>query len=132
MSGHSPVADAASIAHKGATAYAGSIVSIYLLALSIYVLAPMFAPRRDWKRSFKAAAYCSAPVLLAGPLLVIPDLAFALLIAVFHSFYLLYAGMRLMLGVKEDQAAEYVALVVVLLSVVSVILGTFGSAVGIL
>lgn len=127
-----PYAEPAQIAYRGSIAYVGSLASIALLAACIVALAPLFGVRRNWARAFQVAAYGSAPVMLAGLVLVIPDLAFATLLGVFHSFFLLYVGLVQVLGVKEDQSAEYLALVIVALAVASTILGAAGSAAGIL
>ena len=43
--------------------------------MSLYVLAPLFVAVRDWARAFQVAAYSSAPVLLGGVILVVPDIA---------------------------------------------------------
>ena len=120
------------IAHRAAVTYLGSILSVYLLAAALYLLAPLFNLARDWRRAFQVAAFSSAPVLLAGLLLAIPNLAFATLIGVFHSFYLQYSGVRHVLGAKERDAAEYVALVAIALIVASTFMGAAGSAAGIL
>lgn len=127
-----PSAELAQIAYRGAIAYAGSLASIALLAACIVALAPLFETRRNWARAFQVAAYGSAPVMLAGLVLVIPDLAFATLLGAFQSFFLLYVGLVQVLAVKEDRAAEYLALVIVALTVASTFLGAAGSAAGLL
>jgi len=116
--------------HGGAIALAGVAASIFLLAVSIFILAPLFARTRTWRRILQVAVYSSAPVLLAGVLLVLPDLVFALMISAAHSFYLLYAGFQHVLGVKQGEAAEYAALVAVLVIIASTLLGAFASWLG--
>ncbi len=132
VAGDSAEIDLGRIAHGGFEALVGSLASVLLLALSLFVLAPLFARRRSWQRVLQVAAYSSAPVLLAGFLLVMPDLVFVPLFAAVHAFYLLYVGVQRILGTKMDEAAEYVALVVVLLVVASTLLGALGSWSGIL
>ena len=124
--------DLARIVHRGAVVYFGSLLSIILLAGSLYVLAPLFTARRTWTRVLQVAAYSSAPVMLAGFMLLWPALAFATLPAVIHGFYLIYVGVRHVLGVKEANAAEFVALVIVLLVIASTMLGALGSWLGVL
>ena len=120
------------IAHRGLITYFGAVLSILLLAASMFVLAPLFTAGRDWPRALQVAAYSSSPVLLAGVVLVLPDLAFATLLAAFHSFFLQYVGVQQVLGAKEGEAAEYVALGIVLLIIASTLLGAFGSWLGLL
>lgn len=114
-------------AHRGLVALLGSVVSIYLLAAAMFALAPLFAGKRDWPRALQVAAYSSAPVLLAGVVLVLPDLAFTLILASLHSLGLLYGGVNSVLGAKADESAEYTALVIVLFLVASTALGAAGS-----
>lgn len=130
--GDAPSIELAWIVHRGAIVYFGSVLSIFLLAAALFVLAPLFATARDWPRALQVAAYSSAPVLLAGFVLVVPGLAFATLPAAFYSFYLQYIAVNCVLGVKDEQAAEYVALGIVLLVLASTLVGAFGSWLGIL
>lgn len=132
LSGEAGPFDWREIVHRGAVVYVGSLLSIYLLSVSLFALAPLFSIRRDWGRAFQVAAYSTAPVMLAGFLLVLPILAFVTLLAVCHSFYLQYVGVTCILGAKEGESAEYVALVAVLLVVSSTFLGGFGSWSGVL
>lgn len=122
----------ARVAHRGGVAFFGAVVSICLLAVSMYVLAPLFVARRNWLRAFQVAAYSSAPVMLGGVLLVVPDFSYALLLPVLQSFYLQYLGVHCILEAKEGDAAEYVALGVVLLVVTSTLAGAFGAWAGVL
>jgi hypothetical protein len=126
-----PYAGPAAALHRGAVLYLGSLASIGLLALAIHLLAPLFGVRRDWARSVQVAAYSGSPVFLSGFMLVYPDFAFILMIAVFHGFFIQYSGVRILLGVREDQAAEYVALCIVIMGVASTLLGAVASAMGV-
>jgi hypothetical protein len=126
-----PYAGILPAANRGALVYVSLLASIVLLAAAIHLLAPMFSVERSWSRSVQVAAYSGAPVFLSGFLLVVPDLAFILLLAIFHGFFLQYSGVRHVMGVKEDQAAEYVALCIVLMGVASTVLGAVASAIGV-
>lgn len=132
LSGDARPFDWGEIMHRGAVVYVGSLLSIYLLSISLFMLAPLFSVRRDWGRAFQVAAYSTAPVMLAGLLLVLPILAFVTLLAICHSFYLQYVGVNCILGAKEGESAEYVALVAVLLVVSSTFVGALGSCSGVL
>ena len=122
----------AQILQGGLTVWACSVLSVFFLASSIYLLAPLFVRSRDWPRALQVAAYSSAPALLGGLILAIPDASYAVLLAVFQSCYVMYAGLKRVLGVKEDNAAEYVALSIVLLSIATMLLGALGGALGML
>ena len=116
----------------GLTVWISSVLSILVLATSVYVLAPLFVHGRDWPGALKVAAFSAAPVLLGGAILAVPDVAYTILLPVFHSFYLQYSGLQHVLGVKEDSAAEYVALSIVLCAIASTALGALGGALGVL
>lgn len=120
------------ILRGGLVVYVCAILSLLSLSASVFALAPLFDCRRDWRRALQVAAYSGAPVLLGGVILIMPDLAFALLLPCLHGAYLLYGGLQIVLGVKEDQAAEYVALGVVLLTIATTAMGALGAALGIL
>lgn len=116
----------------GLTVWIFTVLSVLVLATSLYVLAPLFAPGRDWPGALRVAAFSAAPVLLGGVILAIPEVSYAILLALLHSFYLQYAGLQRELGVKEDQAAEYVALSIVLCTIATTGLGALGGALGVL
>ena len=120
------------IVQGGLTLWICSVLSVFVLASSIYVLAPLFVPTRDWPRALQVAAYSSAPALLGGAFLAIPDAAYIVLLPVFQAFYVMYLGLKRVLGVKEDNAAEYVALSIVVLSIVTTAMGALGGALGLL
>lgn len=122
----------AQILQGGLTVWVCSVLSVIVLASSIYVLAPLFVRSRAWPHVVQVAAYSSAPVLLGGVILAIPDVAYMVLLAAFQALYVMYAGLKRVLGVKEDNAAEYVALSIVLLTAVSTLLGALGGALGML
>lgn len=132
LSSDAPAAEFAWIAHRWAIVYVGALLSVGLLATSLFVVAPVFGAVRSWARALQIAVYSSAPVLVAGFLLITPDLVAATLLAAFHSFYLQYVGVQHLLGIKEDQAAEFVALEIVLFIVMSTFLGAFGSGLGLM
>ena len=124
--------DPVRLVHSAAVVYFGAVGSVLLLAASLFLLAPLFMRRRNWARSLQVAAFSSAPTLLSGIVLLIPDLAFATLPAIFYTFYHLYVGAQRALGVKEGDSTEYVALVIVLFIIGSTLAGAFGSSLGLL
>lgn len=122
--------DAVRLARSGVVAYLGIFFSVLMLAASLYLLAPLFIASRNWARSLQVAAYSSAPLLLAGFVLIVPSLVLCTLVAAMHSFYLQYLGVFRILGAREDESAEYVALGFVLLIALSALLGAIGGWLG--
>jgi hypothetical protein len=131
LSSKEPTAQFTWILHRGAIVYLSAVLSVSLLAVSLYVVAPVFGGVRSWGRALQVAAYSSAPVLIGGFLLVIPDMVFAMLLAAFHGFYLQYVGVQHLLRVAENRAAEFVAIEIVAFIVLSTLLGTFFSWLGV-
>jgi hypothetical protein len=132
VAGDKPSLDFGEVVHGSVITLLGAVASVLLVAAFIWVLAPFFAGRRDWSRALQVASYSSSPVLLAGVLLLLPDLVFALMIAAVHSFYLQYLGVQYILGAKAGESAEFVALVVMLVLMASTLLGALGSSVGVM
>ncbi len=101
--------DARAILLSGAWTFAGSLITVALLALAIAAVAPMYGVRRELAGAFRVAAFGLTPVWLAGALLVKPMLLLVVLVAALHTCYVLHAGLRAVLGVRPGDAAEYVA-----------------------
>ena len=109
-----------------------SLVSVLLLALAFFLLAPMYDTERNWARAVSVAAYGSTPVLLAGVLLVMPVMVIASMVALLHNFALYYVGLHRVTGCKASAAAEYLALSCLIAAVASGALGAAGGALGVL
>lgn len=123
--------DIGQILRGGLAAYFGMVLSVCLCAASIVIVAPLFTGVRSWPRALQVAAYSAAPVLLGGLMLILPNLVFALIVPFFHGLYLQYAGLQHVLGVKERDAAEYVALSTMLLMALSTAVGALAMRAGI-
>lgn len=109
--------------YGGLLAWTAAVLWIALSAVSLRLVVRLFGGLRDWARALQVAAYSATPLLLAGVLLVQPDLASILIIVFFHSLYLQYGGAQRVLQIKERDAAEYVALNFLLLSVLLTAVG---------
>lgn len=120
------------IAAGGVLASGGMIMWVVLSAVSMTALARLFSGERGSGRALQVAAYSATPVAVAGLLLIHPDLLSVLIIAYFHSLYLQYSGVQRVLHVKAGEAAEYVALSTLLLSVLSTLAGALGGWLGVL
>jgi hypothetical protein len=85
----------------------------------------MYGVRRDFAGAFRVAAFGLTPVWLAGALLVKPTLLLVVLVAVLHTCLVLHAGLRAVLGVRPGDAAEYVAVSLLITAAASTIVGGF-------
>jgi hypothetical protein len=115
--------DARAIWISGLWTFLGSLITVALLATAIAAVAPMYGTRRDFRRAFRVAAFGLTPLWLAGVLLVKPILMLAMLLAGLHTCFLLHAGLRGVLQVKEGDAAEFVAVSLFLTGVATTFVG---------
>jgi hypothetical protein len=106
--------------------YVESLVAVYIVALVISSLAPLFGGERNRIQALKVAAYSSTAVFVAGVFAVIPGLRIAQLariIGLGFSLYLVYLGLPVVMKTAAAQAQNYaIAAVVVLAIVFSVII----------
>jgi hypothetical protein len=100
-----------------------TVGSVFLGALALKSLAPLFGGRSDMNRSFSLLAHSMIPSILSGILGLIPPLAVAfVLFLTCYSIYLLYQGSSKMLDIPENQRITFVGAaisVMILISVVS-------------
>lgn len=109
---------AAEILRTALITLGGAAFSVWVLAAAFFALAPMYEARRDWPAALAVAAYGTTPVWLAGVLLLKPILAVVIVPAMIHACVLYHSGVQRVAGVKAGDAAEFVALAVLLATVV--------------
>ena len=120
----------AEIYAAGATTLFGSIGSIFLLAAIFRLIAPLYGSSRDYVAALKVATFGAIPVLLAGAVLVVPVLVIVSVVALCHTLYLYWLGVRHVLGVAPDAQAEFVGISLTMLGGASTLLGAFASSIG--
>jgi Yip1 domain len=90
--------------------FAGSLLTVYVLALIVDALAPRFGGEKNSSQALKIAVYSLTPSLVAGVLGIVPQLAKLGLLAAFYGAYLLYLGLpRLMKSPPEKTVAYTLA-----------------------
>ena len=87
--------------------FALALVSVWLLAQVIDVLAPQFGGQRDSLRALKSSAYSYTPAWLAGALHVIPAWGILALPAALYGLYILYLGLPVLMRCPPQQAGPY-------------------------
>ena len=111
--------------------FAFEIISVYMLAAVLYLLARTEGKRPDFFTATAVAVFGSIPVLLAGAALVIPSGALVLLVAAMYSFYLYHLGAVRLFGINAPDAAMFVGVAMIGMMVLSGILGGIASALGV-
>jgi hypothetical protein len=114
----------------GATTLFGSIASIFLLAAIFRLIAPMYGSSRDYVAALKVATFGAMPVMLAGATLVVPVFVIVSVVALCHTLFLYWLGVRHVLGVEAGAQAEFVGVSLVMLGGASTLLGAFASSLG--
>jgi hypothetical protein len=103
--------------------------TLFIGAIALKRLAPLFNGRSDMNRSFGLLAYSMIPCVLSRILALIP-LLYAVFVLFFigYSIYLFYQGSSKMLDIPENQRVTFVGAaisVMILISVVSAFIAAF-------
>ncbi len=101
-----------SITH-GITSYVLALVAVFVIALIIDALAPVFGGEKNQMQALKTSAYASTPSWLAGIAMLIPMLGIIGLLASLYSLYLVYLGLPVLMKAPKEKAIGYTAVVVV-------------------
>ncbi len=107
-------------------AYAFSFVLVYIVALIIDGLAPVFRARRNFPNALKLSAYSFTPSWLAGVFLLIPGLRFLTILGL-YGLYLLWTGLPPLMDAARDRSLLYAATVVFATLIVTVVLALIQS-----
>jgi hypothetical protein len=138
-SGLRPFADVEAAWHfallSAGSGFVVSPLSVTVIALVIWLVAPLYAGRRSFSDAFRVVTYAGTPVWLSGIVLIAPLDRFPLLsaiivIAIMHCMFLFYLGLHHVMKVPRRDAAECTAIVVVGGIMLSSIAGYYGSAAG--
>lgn len=114
----------------GAATLFASIASIFLLAAIFVLIAPMYGSSRSYPSALSVATYGAVPVLVAGALLVLPVMVMVSVVALCHSLYLYWIGVKRVLAVPEEARTEFVGVSLVMLGGVSSVAGAALSSAG--
>lgn len=101
--------------------YVLTFVIVYLVALVIDLLAPVFNAERHFASALKLSAYSLTPAWLAGFFLLIPGLRFLTILGL-YGLYLLWTGLPPLMRTPPSKAFLYAASVVVCALVITIIL----------
>jgi uncharacterized membrane protein len=112
--------------------YFSSAFGVLAIAAAFWLLARMFSPKATAQGCVKVAVYGATPLYIAAGLLVMPVLVIVCVVSLLHVFYLYYLGAQQLLGVPENDAAQFVAIALVLAIVASTLGGGAVGALGLL
>ncbi len=92
--------------------YILNLVGVYILALVIDALAPVFSGEKSMSQAFKVAAYSYTPGWVIGIVAVIPALA-PLGILGLYGLYLLYLGLPILMKAPKEKSLGYIIAVII-------------------
>jgi hypothetical protein len=100
------------------------ILSVFVTAWVVDLLAPSFASEKDFGRSVQLVAYGATPGLLAGIFAILPFIAAIIAIAgAIYSVYLWYLGLGPLKKTPEEKKVVYLVVVFLALIVVYAVIG---------
>jgi hypothetical protein len=97
--------------------YALSFLAVYVMALVVDQLAPIFAGHTDFESALKLVVYSATPIWLSGLLHLLPALGFLSALGFLDAVYLLWSGIPALMCSSRGRALPYTGLVVVCLIV---------------
>jgi hypothetical protein len=103
------------------TTYVLALVGVFVLALIVNALAPMFSGEKNQVQALKVVAYSSTPGWVAAVLQVLPMLGILALLASLYGIYLLYLGLPVLMKSPPEKAGRYTLTVVISAIAVSVL-----------
>ena len=112
--------------------YILDIVSVFVIGIVIWKLAPSFNTSTDQAKSTVLAAYVYTPVFLIGILNIVPALGYLAFLGLLYGLYILYRGLPILLNTPADKTVIYVVAVlvvsIIVLAIISLIIGGLDAA----
>ncbi|MBL7742153.1 MAG: YIP1 family protein [Chitinophagaceae bacterium] len=98
-----------------------SVISVFIVAGTIDVLAPSFGSEKNWGKSFQMAAYSLTASYVGAIFLLFPALSILVILCTLFCIYALYTGIPIMKKTTADKQVAYLA-VIILITIVAMIL----------
>ena len=93
-------------------AYLLSFVGVWLLAVVIDLLAPIFGARKDFASAMKLSAYAHTPYWVAGVFFLVPALSVLTLLGL-YAVYLVFLGLPILMKAPQGKAPVYTIAIIV-------------------
>lgn len=119
------------VAGMAVIGYVLSLVTLYLMSMVVNAVSPSFNGKSDLVQSTKLMTYASTPTWVVGLVSWIPILGGLIsLAAVAYVVYLMYLGLKPVLGVPQEKVAGFTVVIVLIYIVLSLVVS--GIIVGLL
>ena len=113
---------------RAVISYLFSFVIVYLTALAIDVMAPLFQTERNFTNALKLAVYSFTPVWLIGIVLMIPGLRFLSILGL-YAIRLIWTGLPPLMGTPRPKVLPYAIAVVAAAFVITLAMSVIQAAV---
>ena len=111
-----------------AISYLFSFVIVYLTALAIDVMAPLFDTQRNFGNALKLAVYSFTPVWLVGIVLMIPGLRFLSILGL-YAVRLIWTGLPPLMGTPRPKVLTYAIAIIAAAFVIVLLLSVIQAAI---
>ena len=119
------------VAGMAVIGYVLSLVTLYLMSMIVNAVSPSFNGKSDMVQSTKLMTYASTPTWVVGLVSWIPILGGLIsLAAIAYVVYLMYLGLKPVLGVPQEKVAGFTVVIVLIYIVLSLVVS--GIIVGLL
>jgi hypothetical protein len=108
--------------------YAVQLVGVFLVALIMGWVAPLFGGAGSRVATLKLAAYSATAGWLSNVFLLVPWLGFLAILGL-YTLYLVYTGAPVLLGVPQNKALPFTAFLVAISIIVAILFSLLGSMV---
>ncbi len=111
------------IAATAAATYVISLLVLYLMSMIVKAVSPSFNGNSDMVQATKLMTYASTPAWLAGLVSWVPGIGWLIaLAAVVYVVYLIYVGLKPVMGVPQEKLAGFTVVIVLAYIVLSMVL----------
>jgi hypothetical protein len=107
--------------------YVMGLVGVYVLALIVNALAPMFSGVGKMSQALKVAAYSATSAWVGGIFNLLPALSLLGVLAAVYTLYLLYLGLPVLMKSPPERAMGYAVTVVIAAVLLFVVIGVISS-----
>ena len=109
--------------YQALTVFLGGLLSVYVTALVVVMLAPTFNSEKNFNRSIQLVAYSFTPAWIGGLLMIIPSLAVIGSLFGLYGLYLMYIGIPKIKKTPADKHTGYFVVVLIVTILVYIVVG---------
>lgn len=100
-----------------------TVITVFIVAAAIDVLAQSFGSEKNWKKSFELAAYSLTAAYVGAIFMLFPALNIIAILCTIYSIYPLYIGIPIMKKTPLDKHVAYLAVVILITIVATILVG---------